>query len=690
MSETKSRVLERASFFNGQKSGNPPQTLKPEDCETVKNYLTRRNVLERVFGTTQYATLSGTGKVGWLDLLNYRWIAQQGTDLFAESAEASASFTSVKTLSSSADIVADKYRGEMYLVNGTDQLVYPIDGTIRNLGLNGPIGTAASAAGWTRGTSGTLTLLATYRITFTIYDPINNVESPAFNVRPNEYGVCTDLTPGYFSITLVSTEVDFTIPATAITTVLANTFNGTLLRDSARGTKVRIYVSGPAANVNGLIFRLASEKAISGLTDTQILTEVTGVLLPTNNIPPPNTLRQQESYAFQKAGSIQSTYTVPSTVAVKLYESIAFFRDTMFGVGPRGVMYDSTNLTAADVKYDSVLYIHEPFQPDYVFDTREVANGDGQKTTGVAVLRDSVLIISKESSLYYLSGTTVDNYIVRVLDSRRGFIGRKTIQSTPFGVFGLDAGGVIQVSAVAPAEVISEDIEDIIKRINYAEIENAYSSYDAEANRYYLALPVDGASFPNITVVYNCKDKSWSQLFGQEGGAIKFGIASSKSFNYKIGAYIGGYIYDNSLETVVTNNGNSIDSEYFSGPFYFGDNTKKKKAKFLYITAESSTDWTIDLDVVPDLSQTQAYQLTGINSNSLFSVYAASLADVSDNVGVWDTSLWSGEKIRKTIKIPILGVGYSFQVRIRNTSTDASQYGFRILALSVEAVMLGK
>jgi hypothetical protein len=636
------RNVQGAPFFSGQKSGLPPQTIKPTDCEIVRNFLTLRGQLERIPGTTLYGTIIGSGRITWIDRLAFTWFAQRGTEIFLESGQDTGSFNNILDLTSDDPIVSDKYKLEMYMTNGTDFKVYNYaQASNRNLGLQSPISpTALNGADTnqiTKGTNGSLNDQETYKCTFTYYDPANNIESPAVNVRPNESGLDSDLSAfDYWSIALGSGEDEFTIKATYLQTIFNNTYNGNSLIDT-NATKIRVYVTGDGSSVRANIYRLYGEYTISGLTDINVTSEATGVLLPTDNIPAPSVIRQQESY-FTRYG-LQYTGFVG-------YKSIRFFRDSLFGFGASGVEYPGT----VDQTYDSILYIHEPFQPDYVFDTREVACGDGQRGIGVAVLRDSALAIFKERSTYYLSGTSPDTYVVRVMDPRRGAVAVRTIQETPYGIFALDNAGVIQVDAIGPIPLVSEDIEDVIRTINFAAISTAYSGYDARDSRYYLAVPTEGSGTPNKTLVYKADDKTWSIIEGQEGGSISFGFSSVNEPRNIIGTNTNGRVLRFDQETVVDNIGTAINSEYLSGPFYGSDPGRKKKAKFLYITAESASDWTITIGIVPDFGQGEEYILENLNSNSLFSVYASSQADTTPNVGVFDESLWAANKLKSRLR----------------------------------------
>lgn len=692
---TNDRVLESAPFFTGQKSGLPPQTLKATDCEVVKNLLPKRGILAKAFGDSTYAVVGTSGRIHWLEKIQNRWLVQRGVGLHLETSEDSAVFADIGVSLTDTIPQSDFYRGELYLFNGTDQKFYSVDNGLKNLGLQTPISPTAldatSTAQIVKGTGGSLNDESVYKVTFTYYDPITNTESLPVNVRPNAYGLCPAglESVNYWSVSLGTGEDDFTIKATYLATVFAATFNGTTLRDTARATKIRVYMTGSSTSVSANIFRLKTELDITGLADIAVTTEATGVILTQDTPAPPDKLRQQEAYAYKKNGSVTSSYSVPANVGASIIKSGRFYKDTLFSFGHKGVQFPEGSSTPQS--YDSILLIHEPFQPEYIFDTREVGNGDGQEGTAVALLRDSVVVLLKERSTYYLSGSSVDNYVVSLMDPRRGAVSANTVKETPYGVIALDRSGVIMIDAVGPSKLISEDIEDVIESINFEAISTAYSAYDAKESRYYLALPVEGSSTPNKTIVYKADEKNWSILEGQEGASMRFQVSSTNQSRTLIGSAVTGRLARADIESAVTiGDGAAIDMEYFSGPFYGGDPTRKKKAKFVYITAESNTDFDIDIEVVPDFGQSQSQVISGINSNSIYSLWAASLLDSGVNVGVWDQSLWSAARIRKQLKIPVSCVGYCFQIRIRNDSTDTNQYGFRILALQLECVSMGK
>lgn len=707
MGQIRNRVLESAPLFSGQKSGIPPKTLKPTDCEVVSNMLLDNGMLKKVNGQSLYATLPAdtTARVRWVDQYKYRFIAQRDNYVYLESAEGSGSFATVASDFNSARMFGRNHRGSIYMVNGVDSRFYtesnPVSAITLNLRQLGVYPATSYLSGSiTSIISGGLLGSGTYQYVITLYDPITNTESPACGARSGELGLFNSLNPVTAATLDYFAPVSLSVATGGASKKISISFAGmtAVIGSSApAATERRTHFIVYRTEVGGTVFKrveiprsiatfvTAGLAYVDNTADTAL-----GDILQTETSPPPLKSEMQTTFTYLNSVAA-SPQTTPPDAAYSGYTHFTFFNDTLFAVGAKNPGIFTKSELSQFQPFDSVLYIHDPFVPDSVLDTREVGPGDGQVATAVAVMRDSVVILLKERSIYYVSGTSVDNYTVRVMDSRRGCVHAGTVQETPYGVFALDRVGIIQVGQIGPAEVISNEIKDAIAGINFAAISTAYSGYDSQRHLYYLSVPTDGSLRPNKTFVYDAQNPGWTTISGGEGTSMFIGSASDDSQIEVLGSYTNGRIIDFSDETVVTNlGGTRIDSEYLSGPFYGGDATRKKKAKFVYITAESNTDWTIDLEIVSDFGQSPTFSLPAINSNSVYAIWASSLLDSGVNVGVFDSSLFAAGKVRKQLKIPLSCIGNALQVRIVNKSTDGDQYGFKILAVELESVMLGR
>lgn len=703
MPKTSERAVTIINGFRGQNSGGTPDSVEPDYAERVKNMLPLRSALKKVNGRSLYGTLTGSGQISLLEYYSNFWLAQRGTTLFKEDSVSGGTFSSLHTLTSSGKLFATRWKDSIFFANGRDLINYNFQlSEVKQLGMYPPLGTVSNADS-SIAAGGSLTADSVYRWTITYFDPDTQTESPAVNSRPAAYGLCVQdpyadsvYAPDYWEETPTGADLTGSITFAALNAIFTQT--GNKARD-ARQTHFKLY----RTTAGGTIFRQsgAPRSIADFITAAAALTDGTadstlGVVLQTDGAsPPPRFERIDEAVNdFLGLGLTVSSSTV------RTYIHMREFRDSILGFGAYGLGVASATEANAFSPYNSVLYIHDAFIPDYVFTTRDVADGDGQLPTGVAVLKDNTVLLLKEASTYYLSGTNVRNYEVRPLDTRRGCIATGSIQETPYGVICLDRSGVILFDGLGVAKEISDPyVEDEIRNINFSAISTCYSFYDRDESLYYLAIPVDGSTKPNRTLIYNAKEGSWSFSEGLEGYSAGVGVtpqgavaATSRVKKVLVGDSVNqDKILDWSSESAVLDVSRSIESEYLSPILYFGDPSVKKRAKFLYILAESNTAWTIDIGILPDFGQGNGeFTLEDINSNSSYAVYAASLLDDGVNVGVFDTSIWSGSKVRKMLKVPVYGVGFGFQIRIKNRDTDSDNYGFRLLSLKLEATTLGK
>ncbi len=696
------RALERIPLFRGQKSGNPPQAIEAADSTLLQNCILLQNQLKKVNGTSTYAQLKVGGvavptanTTPWLDYYLGRWWAQNGNKIFRETAEGSATFD-VSTIGETDKVFSEKYALQMFLANGRH--LYRSDesgGTpppwaLTSWGLLPALGEMDSDV-LNPGDGGSMTV-GKYYYCITLYDSLSGLESIPANGRPADNGLFvkdpfagtafsisgSEFAPTAWTVTLVDAETQVTFPFAEIHKFIAGQYV------DARADTFNLY----RTDVNADVFKLQSSNNIaafiaagSPLVD-KTADSALGSIIDVES-PTPNVDRMVEAQTAVLG-------ITPPASSFGTYKFVRVFKDVMFGIGHYGLGAQGGGPSSFP-PFDSVLNVHDTFRPEEVFTQFNINQGDGQKPTCLAILKDQTLIIFKNRSIYYLLGTSVDNYSVRILDSKRGCVSASTVQETTSGIYALDASGIININSFGQAQPVSNpDINDIIQRINFNQISNSYSGYDPVNEIYFLAVPVDGSSVPNLQIAYSIRSGGFTTLQGVEGSSLHFDFDPSGNALSMIGSRQQGHLLNWANEQQVTFLNNPVVMQYESGPMYMGDPSRRKKARFLYITAESAQDFTVDVDIIIDYSQTQTFSLTGINSGSIYSVYASSLVDDGVNVGVFDESYWGSDKTQKQIKIPIYGVGYVFQVRITNSESNPAKYGFKIQAIEFEGVMMGR
>ena len=672
---TQRRQVEEIRAFGGQKSGRPPRSLNPQDSELIYNFSNIDGILEKINGGAAYLTSAlGSSPIRWLGRYKNKWMWQVADKLGIEAAEDSATESTVTTDFTSERAFSDKWRDNIFLAN-TKKFSFYDGTTFKDVGLL-PIGEGKAprplAPTFTTGTSGSIPA-GTHAITFTLYDSTTQTESLPWGALPGQFGLLNtaqfnaDTNP----LGWLSSNITFPANGIAIITDVKNTLfaNGY----PSRADKIRIYRSKTGDLTT---FYLDSEynvdKVFSASPDLSISksdADLGEILITEERQPPP-----------QRSALINSGAASSATGIRHLRQ----WRDSLLAVGveiDRYTISDSVwGGSDTVLQSDSLLYASDAFQYDYWPFNFEIGRGDGQKLRAVAVIVDIPLIF-KDASTYMLVGDNVTNAIPRRIDSRRGCVHESTLQETPLGAICLSGEGFILARPAVPTDVISKDIQDVIDDINFDKLDNADSAYDRVDGLYYCMLPTGGATYPNKTVVFDVKTGQWSTHREREGTAIHFDIGSDSKPRALIGASSGGQLVNLIGETNVTHLGSQITARWRSGQFALGDPSVRKKAKWLYVLAEANEAWTIDIRIFSDLYRGTVYEATSISSQSNYAVYGTDL---------YGTGRYVGEKVRELVKIPIEGVGRLFQVEVVHNSTQAKQWGFRVLSVQLEGVVMGR
>lgn len=723
------RARESAKTFRGQKSGVSIELLSIGDCVALENFYIKEGTLVRQNGTTIYANVvaAETGGVRYLGRYNYLWLSQRGNSLVCETVEDSATFVSVTAaLNSRNRLFDDRWRDNLYLTNGFDTTFFndngvsPVTGSsfsYKKLGLDPPTNTQTNkiaTADFTATPAGNVATGSYYYI-ITFYDGSTNSESPGihsmaadnglFELDPN--GILGPIPLGPVVLGAAS-HVD--IDHTKLIAFLQDERTA-----NPRITHFIIYRAQKTAGIYNAFQRVPiTNTTQSGQVFINISTYITdatdfidntananlpAVVLPTNNSPPPTPARSLVAYNYAKANIAGAEVLVKTVNDYLGFRKIRFFRDQMFGVGSfsPGITVNeqpigdgSTKVSGRIFNYRDLLHGSEVYQPDYWPYVWEIGRGDGQKTTALGVLGDIALCIFKERSIYYLSGSSPNDYIIKPMDTTRGCVHESTIQETPYGIVALDKSGFIIVSKIGNADLISREIQDVVDSIQFQNASNFYSWYDTKNNIYYCAIVVPGSTTPNKVVGYNLRTQDWFVRTGFDGLSEKRDFGSDNLERSLFGANNSGRLYNIADQTVVTNNFVVIRSRILTGPIFFGDENRKKRMKWIYINAYSNTDYTIDINIIPDYDTGRQFSLKDISATSSYSLWYASQF-TNDGTLIWDVGNWSdANATRKPLKIPVSCVGRVFQIEIINRSTVQLQYGFVMESLSCEAVMMGK
>ncbi len=159
---------------------------------------------------------------------------------------------------------------------------------------------------------------------------------------------------------------------------------------------------------------------------------------------------------------------------------------------------------------------------------------DGNAIIALKSWRNNTLLVFKSSSVWAVicdplvddSGNKVSPayWTVNKISDSYGAISRETVAQVGNDVWFLSKRGVCSIQRAVAAEdnemqalPISLPIQNYIDRINWNAAHNASAVYFKD--RYFLSIPIDNSSYPNIVLIYNTITQKWQGVW--EGTAMR-------------------------------------------------------------------------------------------------------------------------------------------------------------------------
>lgn len=757
------RVTDKAPGFEGQKSAYPIESYGIKNAEFVQNYYLHHNQLVKSPGAVLYGDASATtdnGGIKSLHVLKDLLIAQRGATLSVNQYPPywnSNAFTDVLVISKNTRLFSTFWRDRLYLSNTRDMFFfYYQDNGIAIPNVQQPIGLDAPANGIDASTivhaaPGNVDDGDHYYM-ISVYDQNTNTESPCGGALPSVDGL-VELSPNGFLGPVPAFKAaagsaqQITIGHAGLLSIVnaAQTASGNrashfiIYRSKAKlGTGLydsffRVPLKDGGAYDGSVLIPISALQAfqVNNFVDNTSNANLPAVSPPSNNSPPPSPSRMLASLTKARASyGAAENWTLDNYSG---FRHMRFFRDQLFGVGAHSFGFTVTQeiafssdaiqkVTGRVSQFRDLLHGSEVYQPDYWPYRWEIGRGDGQEAIGLGVLGDVALLIFKEGSAYYLSGSSPDNFVVRIMDTQRGCVHQGTIQETPLGVITLDRSGFVLWNKIGQGQPASDDVHDVIEQIKFHYASSFYSSYDSKLKLYRCAVVTPGAPTrngvvcPNLTFVLDLDTMQWTFEQGNEGlSRVQFSVNSNnltqlsadaantdsqldvgKIFDY-VGSNANSHIFDYSQQSAIKDQGGGpIIASWTSGTINFGDDQHKKRMNWIYLRAKSFGGWKVDIEVIPDYDESKKYILQDWDVLASQSQWFSS--DIAtDGSLLWDDGtgtlggVWaSAGQTRQVSKIPVKCIGRTFQIRITNKDTSAPNYGFAIESVSAEGCMLGR
>ena len=159
-----------------------------------------------------------------------------------------------------------------------------------------------------------------------------------------------------------------------------------------------------------------------------------------------------------------------------------------------------------------------------VMSTLRVNQGSEDKLVQLHKFDENTIIAFKESSIYALRNTygNLRDMTLDEMTRSYGCISAKSVVTVGRDIWFLDRSGVRSLGVTESGKVqgvdkpVSDAIQPVIDRINWPSATKAVAAY--HNNRYFLAVPIDGATENNAILVYDFQTNTWAGY--DEGVAI--------------------------------------------------------------------------------------------------------------------------------------------------------------------------
>lgn len=202
------------------------------------------------------------------------------------------------------------------------------------------------------------------------------------------------------------------------------------------------------------------------------------------------------------------------------------FQITSTGFTGTGSVFNYDNPKYTEIYNNQVFLGGVTTQPSTVFYTDiasvenaqatsnfEVRTNDGDRVTALKAF-NSRLYVFKYNSMHELSGNDPESFNLREITDQYGCVNNQCTAVYNDIMLFLDKKGVMKFNG-ANALPISTKVQPIIDRVNQAASKlQSCMVHDKPKNQVLIAVPVDGATLPNLTIVYDYYVDAWTTYSG--------------------------------------------------------------------------------------------------------------------------------------------------------------------------------
>lgn len=228
-----------------------------------------------------------------------------------------------------------------------------------------------------------------------------------------------------------------------------------------------------------------------------------------------------------------------------------------------------------------------------------VIENDGGEDISAMIAGTGKVVVFMPHSIHELYGTGPINYRLQLITEEVGCVSHHSAVMVSGVLYFLSHDGVYRYTGGAvPKKDFSLAIQPIIERVNTAAWSEVVAGTDSE--RYYISLPIDGATTPNITLEYDPMYDVWN--------IWDFGFVPTAYGRIDEKMYVGA------TDKVVQMGGSSDDgtpTPYMmeTKPFSFGSLATHSRLYRLWLVADVPTGSTMNIYLSNDRSGDGSWEL---------------------------------------------------------------------------------
>ena len=248
-------------------------------------------------------------------------------------------------------------------------------------------------------------------------------------------------------------------------------------------------------------------------------------------------------------------------------------------------VYDNRLFSAGYSSTPSTVWFSDVKEPEGYLPTNnfEVRTNDSDYITSITSYQTR-LYIFKRNSFHVLVGDNPANFFIQEVSNLYGCLNNRCAVLFDDVMLFLDRKGVFQYNG-ANLVYVSPKVQPIFDRMNYnAALSCACGSHDKIRNQILFAIPIDGSTTNNITIVYDYITQAWTYHTGYNANIFAEiqGYNNTKQlfygdYNGRVNYFGASFLSDNGVGYTL-----SFKTRYLHD---MGDSTQKQFRR-LYINAD--------------------------------------------------------------------------------------------------------